>query len=327
MKNKIKIIVTLSGLVTISLHIINRIQYSLTTAKNILKTAAENEKTEENAYSGQQYYEWRFGKIFYQKKGSGTPLLLIHDLTTGSSCFEFHRIADELSKTHEVYLIDLLGYGLSDKPNMTYTNYLYVQLVIDFIKNVIEKKTDIIATGDSVPIVVMACHNDPEVFNRLIFINPQSLYNLNQIPSKHTKLFKLFIELPIIGTFVFNFLTSRAMIEKDFETLYFYDKEKIREKDIQAYLEAAHLPDFHSKFSFASYAGKYMNTNIIHSLKEINHSIFILGGKEKEENETILENYQYYNNAIETHMIPDSRQLPHLEVPEKVLEQIYIYLQ
>ena len=52
-----------------------------------------------------------------------------------------------------------------------------------------------------------------------------------------------------------------------------------------------------------------------------------LAKADAEENETILENYQYYNNAIETHMIPDSRQLPHLEVPEKVLEQIYIYLQ
>ena len=176
MKNKAKIIITLTGLVTVSIHVLNRVQYSLTTVKNILGCPENN------------FYEWRFGKIRYTKHGNGTPLLLIHDLTVGSSGYEFNKITNELSKTHEIYTIDLLGYGLSDKPNMTYTNYLYVQLIIDFIKNVIGRKADIIATGDSAPVAVMACHNDPEVFNRLIFINPQNLFKLNQIPSKQTKI-------------------------------------------------------------------------------------------------------------------------------------------
>ena len=70
--------------------------------------------------------------------------------------------------------LDLLGYGLSDKPNMTYTNYLYVQLILDFIKNVIGEKTDIVASGDSSSIAIMACHNDPESIRNVILLNPQS---------------------------------------------------------------------------------------------------------------------------------------------------------
>ena len=125
MKHKIKTFIILSGLTTASIHVINRIQYSLYTVKNYLR------------YPNNNYYEWRFGKIRYIKKGSGTPILLIHDLTVGSSVYEFNKIIDTLSTNHEVYAIDLLGYGLSDKPNMTYTNYLYVQLIIDFIKNIV----------------------------------------------------------------------------------------------------------------------------------------------------------------------------------------------
>ena len=145
MKHKIKTFLVLSGITTCVIHIVNRIQYSLYTVKNYLKI------------SNNSYYEWRFGKIRYIKKGSGSPILLIHDLTVGSSVYEFHQIIDSLAEHHEVYAIDLLGYGLSDKPDMTYTNYLYVQLIIDFIKNSITKKTDIIATGDSCQIAVMAC--------------------------------------------------------------------------------------------------------------------------------------------------------------------------
>ena len=69
-----------------------------------------------------------------------------------------------------------------------------------------------------------------------------------------------------------------------------------------------------------------MNTNIIHSLKEINHSMFIIGGAEKEDNQTILENYQHYNQAIEIEMINNTKQLPHMECPKQILEQIEIFL-
>lgn len=314
MKQKLKHFVILSGLTTIVIHIINRFFYTFYTAKNNLR------------YPKNNYYEWRFGKIRYTKKGTGSPLLLIHDLKVGSSTYEFNKITDSLAKDHEVYSIDLLGYGLSDKPNITYTNYLYVQLIIDFIKNIIGRKSDIIATGDSATITIMACHNDPEVINKMIFINPQSLYESNQIPSKQTKAFKLLLDTPVIGTFIYNLLTNKSSIEKAFREEYFYNTLNIEEKDISAYLEAAHLPDHTSKYTFSSYIGKYINTNIIHALKEINHSIYIIGGKGKENIRTTLENYLYYNSAIESAYIPYTKHLPHLEAPEKTIGYINVFL-
>ncbi len=314
MKNKIKTFIILSGLTTFVIHMINRIKYSLYTVKNDLP------------YSNDNYYEWRFGKIRYTKKGTGSPILLIHDLTTGSSHYEFKKIINQLSNEHEVYTIDLLGYGLSDKPNITYTNYLYVQLIIDFIKNIIGKKTDIITTGDSVQIAVMACHNDPETIHHMIFINPQNLYELNKIPSKQTKLLKILIDTPILGTFIYNILNNRKLIEKLFKENYFHDQTKIEEKDILSYLETAYFPNYSSKYAFSSYMGKYMNTNIIHALKEINHSIYIIGGEEKKEIHTIVDNYIHYNNSIEAVFIPYTKQLPHMEMNKKVMEYIEIFL-
>lgn len=314
MKHKIKTFIILSGLTTGVIHIINRILYSLYSVKNYLKT------------SNNSYYEWRFGKIRYIKKGSGSPLLLVHDLTVGSSVYEFNKMIDVLSEKHEVFAIDLLGYGLSDKPNMTYTNYLYVQLIIDFVKNIIGKKTDILSTGDSSQIAVMACHNDPEVFNKLIFINPQSLYESNQIPSKQTKALKFLLDTPIIGTFVYNLFTNKASIEKTFKDKYFYNTINIEEKDILSYLEASHLPDHSSKYVFASYVGKYINTNIIHALKEINHSIYIISGEKESNIHTTVENYLYYNNAIESAFIPYCKHLPHMEMPDKVIGYIEMFL-
>ncbi|MBD5544627.1 MAG: alpha/beta hydrolase [Lachnospiraceae bacterium] len=314
MKSKLKKIGILSILVTITLYIINRILYSLTTVKEILK-GKEN-----------KYYEWRFGKIKYTVAGSGKPLLLIHDLTPGSSGYEFYKISNELAETNQVFIIDLLGYGLSDKINITYTNFLYVQLVSDFIKNIIGKKTDIITSGDSSTIAIMACHNNPDLINKMIFINPQDITKLNQIPSNGTKILKLLIECPILGTFVYNLLTNKTSITKTFINEYFYNKDLVKIGDIEAYTEAAHIKDFHSKYAISSYIGRYTNINILHALKEIDYSMFIIEGKEENDAEEIATSYLNYNNAIEVSYIKETKHLPHLEKPEEVISHIKMYM-
>lgn len=314
MNNKAKTFILLTGITTTSLHIINKIQYSLYTGKNLL---TKNENLS---------YEWRFGNVHYSKCGKGAPVLLIHDLSVGSSEYEFKKLKSELSKSYEVYSLDLPGYGLSDKSNMTYTNFLYVQLITDFIKNIIGKKTNIVASGDSSSIAVMVTHNDSDIVNNLILINPQSLYSCNQIPSKQTKALKLLIETPIIGTFLFNMLTTRGSFENSFEDKYFWNPNNIEESDILTYLESSHKKGYSSKYSFASHIARYMNTNIVHALKEINNSILIIAGENKDDIKTTVENYTYYNSAIEISYVENTRQLPHLERPEEVLSLISTFL-
>lgn len=314
MKKKILTLTLLSTSSIISIHVLNRLKNYIHTSKNLL-------------YSSENYYyQWRFGKIRYNKIGNGAPLLLIHDLTPGSSSYEFHRLISDLANEHEVYTLDLLGYGLSEKPSITYTNNLFEQLTTDFIQNVIGRKTSVIATGYSVPFVIMACHNNTGFFDKMIFINPQSLYSQNQIPSKQLKFLKLLFEIPILGTFIYNILNTKRSYDKIFKEEYFYDNTKIKEKYILNYLESSQIYGYFAKYSFASFIAKYMNTNIIHSLKEINNSILIIGGKEKEDIETDLENYAYYNNSMELEYIEKTKHLPQLEAPDRVLELIKLFI-
>lgn len=314
MNKKIVTVSILSASALSAIHMINRTQHFLYTSGKLL-SCSEN-----------YFYKWRFGQIKYDKKGKGSPILFVHDLTVGSSSYEFHRLINNLTDQHEIYTLDLLGYGLSDKPSLTYTNNLYEQLITDFIKNVIGKKTSIVATGNSVPFVIASCHHNPELFDKMIFINPQSLYSQNQIPSNQTKLLKFIFETPVIGTFIYNILNTKHSFEKTFMEEYFYNKSNLKEKYILNYMEASQLSGYQTKYSFASFTGKFTNTNIIHSLKEINHSILMIGGAEKADIETILENYAYYNSSIEIEYLPETKHLPQLEAPDKVLEQIQLFL-
>lgn len=312
-KNK-KFILTLSGLVLATMHGINRMEYRACLSKNVLPT------------DHIQNFQWRFGTIKYRKKGTGTPLLLIHDLTPGSSSYEFSHIEDFLAQTNTVYSMDLLGYGRSDKPNMTYTNYLYVQLITDFVKKVIGKKTSIVATGDSAVSAIMAVHNDAEFIDKLILIHPQDLYDGNQIPSAQLKLLKFFIDFPIIGTFIYNLHTNRASLQTQFLYEYCYRPTADMDKIIDAYSEAAHIGFYRGKYAYSSYLAKYGNSNCVSALKNINNSILMISGEQSTLSDTNEGNYTYFNRSIETIRISGSKNLPQLENPEETAARIQDFL-
>lgn len=46
------------------------------------------------------------------------PLLILHGFPTSS--FDFHLVADQLASDRRVLILDMLGYGLSDKPDRSY---------------------------------------------------------------------------------------------------------------------------------------------------------------------------------------------------------------
>lgn len=314
MKKNIKIIAALTGTTLVTLHVINRITTSLATAKQLLQKRKNN------------YYSWRFGQIHYTKKGSGKPVLLIHDLTAGSNGYEFYKIENELCRSHEVYTIDLLGYGLSDQPNITYTNFLYVELIIDFIKSVIGKKTDIVTSGDSSSIAIMTCQMNSEIIGQLILINPQDIRQTKLIPNRKSKMLKFMIELPVIGTFLYNVFYNKKNMTNLFLNDYYLSAGKIKQTDIDTYSESAHYKNASAKYAIASYLGRYTNIDISNALSKIDLSISILSGMEKQNAGAITEQYLKCNRAIEHYYIEETKKLPHMENPEKTLKIINMFL-
>lgn len=269
-------------------------------------------------------YKWRLGNIHYTKTGTGKPLLLVHELNFASSGYEWNFIIDKLKQHFTVYTIDLLGCGRSEKPNLTYTNYLFVQLLCDFIKSEIGHRTNLIATGDSAALAIMACNNSPELFDQLMLINPDSLANCGQIPGKNAKLYKLILDMPIIGTLLYHIASSRNLIEEIFEKKYFYNPYTVKPIFIDHYFESSHLGEC-PKAIFSSMECKYTKCNIINALKKINNSIFIVGGSEEINIVNNIEEYKFYNSAIESSIIVKTKHLPQLENPGKLLEIINIY--
>lgn len=311
-KKKLAAGTILAGAATVTIHMINKMIYFSATLDNLLSNPSGS------------FYEWKFGKIYYTKKGEGKPILLIHDLNTCSSSYEWNKVVDELSKSNTVYCMDLLGCGRSEKPCLTYTNFLYVQLITDFIKHVIGEKTDVIATGESGAFTIAACKNDSSIIEQIIMVNPYKLELLSKIPTKRTKIVTWLINLPIVGTFLYNILNKRDNIESLFINNYYYNTDKIDEEILKTYYEAAHSGDSSSKYLFASLKGSYTTINIPFCLQELNNSIYIIAGKENPFYKEYAEEYKVILPSIEIIDFEEAKYLPQLENPEDFIEQVNI---
>lgn len=314
MKKHVKQFLTLSILAGTGMHIMNRMVNRTACMKEIL------------SFHIGQYYEWKHGNIYYTKSGNGKPLLLIHELHPASSSYEWKKMMLKLEKNHTVYTIDLLGCGRSDKPNITYTNYLYVQLLNSFIKDVIGEKTDVVATGASSSFTIMACNMEKDLYNKIILINPEELDLSMKSPTKEMNLIKFILDLPIIGTFLYNLKFHELKINRMFREKYYYKKQLISTKMQDAYFESAHLGEGAGRHLFASMISNYTNIDVIHALKNIENQIYIIGSRERKNSVAILDSYTDYNHKIETAYISNSKYLPQMEIPEKLNETLQIFL-
>ena len=297
-----------------AIHALNRYIEKAATAGNLLSG--------KNCHT----FHWRLGDISYTKTGSGSPVLLIHELTPCSNSYEWHRITEALSRKHTVYSLDLPGCGLSDKQNITYTNFYYVQLITDFIKSVIEAPAAVLATGLSASLAVTSCTYAPQFFRKLILVNPVSIHALGQIPTRKSKAAKLLLETPLAGTLLYHLIVSRARVEKEFTERLFHNPFHVKSEYVDVYYESAHRGSSCGKYLFSSIIGNYIYFNIGHALKTIDNDIVILGGEFQEGIQETIEMYQSINPAIESTVIPDTRHLPQMEAPGEFLEQLSIYL-
>lgn len=311
-KKKLTACALTGGVVASIMHVVNRFVYHISTMDNLLEDKEE------------RYYDWRFGRIFYTKRGNGSPVLLIHDLNVTSSAYEWHKVVDELSLTNTVYTLDLLGCGRSDKPILTYTNFLYVQLITDFIKHTIADKVDVIACGESGSFVLMACANDNSIINKVTLVNPQNLVALAKIPTKRTKIMRHIISTPILGTFIYNICINKRAIERNFRTQYFYDKNKIHKQTILSYFESSHMGNTRSKHLYSSMKSRFTNANILNCLTRLDNSLFIIVGNANPENVLTANQYQNHVPSIEIIGIDKTKHLPHMEMPMDFIEQVKI---
>lgn len=147
--------------------------------------------------------------IFYTVKGEGNPLVLIHGY--GASMWVWEKQIDLLSRYYQVYALDVLGYGFSDRPKISYNARTYVDILKTFMDRVGIEKATLIGNSMGGGIAWGMAILYPERVDRLILIDCVPPDVLRQAKNKSFRTLAAIKDLPILPYLVISARTRYSI--------------------------------------------------------------------------------------------------------------------
>ncbi len=250
----------------------------------------------------------------YVQQGKGsTPILLLHGFD--SSLLEFRRLMPLLAETQEVYAVDLLGFGFSDRlPNLPYGAAGIKTHLYYFWKTVIQKPVILVGASMGGAAAIDFSLAYPELVKKLVLLDSAGL-----------------AKQPVIGKFMFppldywatEFLRNRK-VRKNISKAAYYDKS-FASVDAQI-CAALHLqcPNWNQALIAFTKSGGY--GSFINKIKDISQPTLIVWGKQDKilgiKDAGKFAKFIPNNKLV---WIDKCGHVPHLEKPQIVATEILNY--
>ncbi|GHO94559.1 hypothetical protein KSF_046070 [Reticulibacter mediterranei] len=183
-------------------------------------------------------YRWVHGHIFYKVAGpeDAPPLVLFHAPGIGASSYEMQPLVNSLAQRYRVYVPDLLGFGLSDRPSLDYNAELYTQLCQDFVANVIGQPAIVVGSGLSNNYSIALAADRADLCQQVILLSPTTLFTKNQLPGWLVSL----ILNPFTSLFVYSLVTTGIILRQIVARQYTSTSREVAEEEFAAAFVNAH---------------------------------------------------------------------------------------
>jgi pimeloyl-ACP methyl ester carboxylesterase len=228
----------------------------------------------------EERYPWKYGDMFYTVNGSpdAPPLLLVHSFSPGASSYEWRKNVEALGKQFRVYALDLLGFGLSDRPDIEYTPEIYSDLLHDFLKEVIKQPATVVTHGLTAAYAIACAFRRPQLFERLVLVTPPVEILQERFPDPLSSALRVLLRLPIVGEFIYNVLTSRPGIRRFYDRFGYHNLLLLSENEVEYLYTSAHQPN--SYYPSAAFLSGGLLLNVQEPLARLKMPVFALWGRE-----------------------------------------------
>ena len=108
-------------------------------------------------------------RIAYLDAGKGPPVILVHGI--GGSMWQWEYQQPALSAAHRVITLDLLGSGLSDKPDLAYTPTEMVEFFREFMDRLGVPRATLVGTSMGAGLAIGMALTYPDRVDRLVLIS------------------------------------------------------------------------------------------------------------------------------------------------------------
>lgn len=222
-------------------------------------------------------YRWPAGHIFYTRRGRGEPLLLVHGIYAGADSHEFQYIFNALAERHQVYAYDLLGFGHSDRPRVRYSGALYVRLLTDFLRDVIGRPADVVATSLSGGHAIVAAAGQPGLVRRLVLEAPTGQTTQTQPSRAADAAYLAFRLLPDLAEATVNAIASRPSIRWYLRHMAFHDPEKVTDELVEYGYRSAHRPG--AEHALVAFLTGRLNVQMEKALRSLSQPLALIWGR------------------------------------------------
>lgn len=258
-------------------------------------------------------YAWKRGEIVFQQLGGGAPLLLLHSLGPGHSANEWRRAAEILAAGFRVYAPDLLGWGRSAKPTLPYDAELYIQLVKDFLRDVVGQQALVAAAGLPAAYAVQVAADEPESVGALALVVPQGVEGGGKKPEIKDALVHRLLRLPVLGTSALNVFTSRSGIGHHLRTEVYAAPERVDAALVEDHYQVSHQRGAH--IALAAYLAGHLAHGVEEALAALRAPVWLAWGRHAESPPVETADLWLHHLTAELEIFEDSGSQPHAEQP------------
>ncbi|MGD1861189.1 MAG: alpha/beta fold hydrolase [Leptolyngbyaceae cyanobacterium] len=276
------------------------------------------------AFSG-TYWQWQGHQIHYVHAGTEQPnrppLLLVHGF--GASTDHWRKNIHELQADFDVWAIDLLGFGRSAKPDLSYSGTVWRDQLHDFVQEMIGHAA--VSVGNSLGGYASLCvaADYPESVAGIVLLNsagpftePATAAPPNPIQSAIRRTMQTVLLQPVPSWLLFQYVRQRRNIRKTLRQVY-VDQTAVTEQLIDEIRRPADDPGAARVFAavFKSPKGDTVDT----LLSRMSAPLLILWGEGDPWMDTRRRSEQFHQHYsdLKEHFL-QAGHCPHDEVPQQV---------
>lgn len=263
-------------------------------------------------------------RIAYLDVGQGPPLILIHGF--GGSMWQWEHQYSVLSHTYRVIIPDLLGSGLSDKPEEAYTPERLVGFFRQFMDSLNISRATLVGNSMGAGLAMAMALDYPERVQRLILISGFPSQVEHSIASRQYKRF-LSHRPPLWLAKLGNWMAGRSSTQQLLKEIV-YNPELISptviERSFHNRRRGGFLGPLYSLLdNIQNWEGQYGNR-----LQKISHQVLLLwGDHDRVFPLEVGERVKNRLSHVEWHVIPEAGHLAQWEKPAIVNQFILSFLE
>jgi pimeloyl-ACP methyl ester carboxylesterase len=220
-----------------------------------------------------------------------------------------------LSERFHVYAPDLLGYGLSARPDIDYTPALYVEFIEEILREVVQRPASVLASSLTAAHAIEAAYSSREWIETLVLVCPTGVRSLTE-QSQGGKAVETLLRLPVVGQTLYYGIASRSGIRYFLQKEVYHDPARVTDEMVDAYYARSHVPG--AKYAPAAFVSGKLYWDATEAWRRLEQRVLIVWGKEAAITPVSdAAAFLATNPAADLEEIAGASILPHDEQPEQ----------